>query len=281
VVEIPTNIQKRLPKLWVEMSDIEKKITATLIAYIAGDAFGSFYEFSEIVPNIPNELLQKEDWPFGATSDDTSLTILTLLSLKEKSPEGAARCFLDLLRSNVPHLRGLGPTTRAALGLPIKESEVASVGFTNGAMMRTALLGLIFNEQDRDIWVETFDRSTHRSYAIDAAITLARAFSRGSFDNSSVWKNENKGISNDAMETLQAIGYVIERSDTPLDAMRLSCSLGGDTDTLAALTASLISAHLGSYEKVFDIPWLEKIDWIGIYGLNEALKVVFSRLATS
>jgi ADP-ribosylglycohydrolase len=80
---------------------------------------------------------------------------------------------------------------------------------------------------------------------------------------------------------LQAIGYVIERSDTPLDAMRLSCSLGGDTDTLAALTASLISAHLGSYEKVFDIPWLEKIDWIGIYGLNEALKVVFSRLATS
>ncbi|MBU3734234.1 MAG: ADP-ribosylglycohydrolase family protein, partial [Candidatus Planktophila sp.] len=89
-----------------------------LLAYAAGDAFGVFYEFLEIPEkNITQELKGKEGWPFGGVSDDTLLSVLTIKSLKKSSPAEAAEEFLSQLRIAVPRLRGLGPTTRTALGL--------------------------------------------------------------------------------------------------------------------------------------------------------------------
>jgi ADP-ribosylglycohydrolase len=279
-VEIPSSIQSLLPKPWQELSDSEKRFTAALIAYAAGDAFGAFYEFSEIVSDIPNELREKEDWPFGGTSDDTSLTILTLLTLTADSPEGAAQSFIHLLRANRDILRGLGPTTRSALGMQVQEREVNSIGFTNGAMMRTALLGLILNdESERNSWVRALASTTHRLYAVETSVSLASAFALGSLEGTSSWDGNNRGVSNDALDTLKAIGHVVQHSDSPFDAMRVSCSMGGDTDTVSALSAGLISLRTGGLEKVFQIPWLEKVDWNGISGFTEALKVVFLRLA--
>jgi ADP-ribosylglycohydrolase len=279
-VEIPSSIQSLLPKPWQELSDSEKRFTAALIAYAAGDAFGAFYEFSEIVSDIPNELREKEDWPFGGTSDDTSLTILTLLTLTADSPEGAAQSFIHLLRANRDILRGLGPTTRSALGMQVQEREVNSIGFTNGAMMRTALLGLILNdESERNSWVRALASTTHRLYAVETSVSLASAFALGSFEGTSSWDGNNRGVSDDALDTLKAIGHVVQHSDSPFDAMRVSCSMGGDTDTVSALSAGLISLRTGGLEKVFQIPWLEKVDWNGISGFTEALKVVFLRLA--
>lgn len=110
------------------MSDSEKRLATALIAYAAGDAFGAFYEFTERTSEIPNVLRKKLDWPFGSTSDDTSLTLLTLLSLRARNVEESAKDFLTLIRQNQSQLRGLGPTTRAALGLPVKDFEVNSIG---------------------------------------------------------------------------------------------------------------------------------------------------------
>ncbi len=279
-MEIPSNIQTVLPKPWNQLNDSEKRFTAALIAYVAGDAFGAYYEFSDIVSDIPNELREKEDWPFGGTSDDTSLTILTLLSLAADSPEVAAESFINLLHANQNKLRGLGPTTRSALGMQVKEREVNSIGFTNGAMMRTALLGLIFqDESERNSWVRALASSTHRLYAVETSVSLAMAFASGSMEVASSWDSNDQGVSNDALDTFNAIGYVVQHSDSPFDAMRVSCSMGGDTDTVAALSSGLISLRPGGLEKVFEIPWLENVDWNGIYGFTEALKVVFSRLA--
>lgn len=279
-MEIPSSIENLLPKTWDQLSDSEKRFTAALTAYVAGDAFGAYYEFSEIVSDIPNELREKENWPFGGTSDDTSLTILTLLALAAGSPESAAQTFLDLLRSNQNILRGLGPTTRAALGMQVKDREVDSIGFTNGAMMRTALLGLIFNdESERSTWVRALASSTHRSYAVETSVLLAGAFASENLEVASGWDSNNQGVSNDALDTLSAIAHVVKNSESPLDAMRVSCSMGGDTDTVAALSAGLASLRPGGLDKVFEIPWLEKVDWNGIHGFTEALQVVFSRLA--
>lgn len=279
-MEVPDQISRLLPKQWQDMSVHEKEFTGALIAYAAGDAFGAYYEFTEIVSEVPNELREKEDWPFGGTSDDTSLTILTLLSLSEDSPKAAAQNFLALLHANQESLRGLGPTTRVALGLPVKEREIASIGFTNGAMMRTALLGLIFKETvEREVWVRELATATHRSYAVESSLAMASAFAAGKIESPTHWQPENLGVSNDALETLHAVGFVSERARTPLEAMRLSCTLGGDTDTVAALSAGLISVRPQQLENVFEIAWLEHVDWNGISGFTEALNTVFKRLA--
>jgi len=279
-MEIPSEIAKLLPKPWEQLSDSERKFTAALIAYAAGDAFGAYYEFSEIVSDIPNELREKENWPFGGTSDDTSLTILTLLTLMSESAERAAQSFIELLRTNQDNLRGLGPTTRSALGMQVKEQEVNSIGLTNGAMMRTALLGLIFNdESERNTWVRALASSTHRLYAVETSLSLASAFASGNLDVGKNWHGNNQGVSNDALETFNAIAWVAQTAVSPLDAMRVSCSLGGDTDTVAALSASLVALRPEGQEKVFEIPWLVQVDWNGINGFTEALKVAFTRLA--
>jgi len=130
------------------------KIATPLLAYAAGDAFGVFYEFMEETPEvIPQELLPKEGWPLGGVSDDTLLSLLTIKSLKKSSPEEAAEEFLAQLRKAVPRLRGLGPTTRTALGLEVKSGERGVIGETNGAIMRTALCGMYLN-QNRDEWIK-------------------------------------------------------------------------------------------------------------------------------
>ena len=106
-----------------------------LLAFAAGDAFGVYYEFLAQTPKeIPQVMMAKTDWPFGGVSDDTLLTILTIKSLEKESPEEAAEYFLAELRRAVPRLRGLGPTTRTALGLEVKEGERGVIGETNGAI---------------------------------------------------------------------------------------------------------------------------------------------------
>ena len=129
------------------------KQSIPLLAYAAGDAFGVYYEYLEKAPkDIPQVLLPKVGWPLGGVSDDTLLSILTIKSLSKKTPTDAAGFFLEELRKAVPRLRGLGPTTRTALGLEVKDGERGIIGETNGAIMRTALCGLYLKE-NRNEWI--------------------------------------------------------------------------------------------------------------------------------
>ena len=146
------------------------KSAAPLLAYAAGDAFGVHYEFLDETPkDIPQVLLSKEGWPFGGVSDDTLLSILTIKSLSQKTPADAAASFLGELRAAIPRLRGLGPTTRTALGLEVKVGERGVIGETNGAIMRTALCGL-FVKDNRDEWIKALVEVTHKSQkAIECA----------------------------------------------------------------------------------------------------------------
>jgi ADP-ribosylglycohydrolase len=50
--------------------------------------------------------------------------------------------------------------------------------------------------------------------------------------------------------------------------------LGGDTDTVAALSGSLFAARNPDSADFFDIPWLTKIDWNEIViGVNDSIVV--------
>ena len=238
------------------------KAAIPLLAYAAGDAFGVYYEFLEQTPKeIPQVLLPKDGWPFGGVSDDTLLSILTIKSLTKKTPAEAAEFFLEQLREAVPRLRGLGPTTRTALGLEVKKGERGVIGETNGAIMRTALCGLYIRE-NRDEWIKALVEVTHKSpKAIECAQIAAGLFAGEDLPDYSEWSAPTTGISLDPLETLQAVVWVVKRANNCADAYSLACSLGGDTDTVAALAGALFAARWPEKSDFYSISWLDDVKW--------------------
>ena len=238
------------------------KAAVPLLAYAAGDAFGVYYEFLEQTPKeIPQILLPKDGWPFGGVSDDTLLSILTIKSLSKQTPTEAATFFLEQLRLAIPRLRGLGPTTRTALGLEVKDGERGVIGETNGAIMRTALCGLYIRE-NRDEWIKTLVEVTHNSpKAVECAQIAAGLFAGEDFPDYSDWSPPTSGISLDPLETLQAVVWVVKRANNCADAYSLACSLGGDTDTVAALAGALFAARWPEKSDFYSISWLDDVKW--------------------
>ena len=238
------------------------KAAIPLLAYAAGDAFGVYYEFLEQTPKeIPQVLLPKDGWPFGGVSDDTLLSILTIKSLTNKTPAEASEFFLEQLREAVPRLRGLGPTTRTALGLEVRDGERGVIGETNGAIMRTALCGLYVRE-NRDEWIKALVEVTHKSpKAVECAQIAAGLFAGEDFPDYSDWIAPTDGISLDPLETLQAVVWVVKNADNCADAFSLACSLGGDTDTVAALAGALFAARWPERSDFYSIPWLNDVKW--------------------
>lgn len=233
-----------------------------LLAYAAGDAFGVYYEFLEQTPKeIPQVLLPKAGWPFGGVSDDTLLSILTIKSLVKKTPDEAATFFLTELREAIPRLRGLGPTTRAALGLEVKVGERGVIGETNGAIMRTALCGL-FIKDNLDDWIKALAETTHKSVkTIECAQIAAGLFAGKPLPDYSAWVPPKNGISLDPLETLNAVVWVVNRASNCAEAFSLACSLGGDTDTVAALSGSLFAVRWPEKADFYSIPWLNDVKW--------------------
>lgn len=233
-----------------------------LLAYAAGDAFGVYYEFLDETPQeIPQVLLPKVGWPLGGVSDDTLLSMLTIKSLIKDTPEEAASYFLTELQAAIPRLRGLGPTTRTALGLEVKDGERGVISETNGAIMRTALCGL-FIKHNRDEWIKALVEVTHKSpKAVDCAQIAAGLFAGEEFPDYSNWTPPVGGISLDPLETLQAVVWVVHRSANCAEAFALACSLGGDTDTVAALAGALFAARWPEKCDFLSIPWLNDVKW--------------------
>jgi len=238
------------------------KAAVPLLAYAAGDAFGVYYEFLDETPKeIPQVLLSKDGWPFGGVSDDTLLSILTIKSLSQRTPTDAAALFLEELRAAIPRLRGLGPTTRTALGLEVKVGERGVIGETNGAIMRTALCGL-YIKNNRNEWIKALVEVTHNSpKAIECAQIAAGLFAGEDFPDYSDWTPPIGGISLDPLETLQAVVWVVKRANNCAEAFALACSLGGDTDTVAALAGALFAARWPERSDFYSIPWLNDVQW--------------------
>lgn len=235
---------------------------AILFAYAAGDAFGVAYEFLATKPDhVPEVLLGKKGWPFGGVSDDTLLSVLTIKSLSMATPAAAAEEFLKQLRLAVPRLRGLGPTTRTALGLEVRSDERGVIGETNGSIMRTALCGLYLKE-DRDEWIRALVEVTHKSpKAIECAQVVAGWFAGERIPEYPEWTPPPEGISLDPLETLKAVLWVVKNAKNCSEAFSFACLLGGDTDTVAALSGALFTYLFPEEANFYSIPWLESVAW--------------------
>ena len=287
--------------------EIHLSITTALKAYAAGDAFGVAYEFTEF-SEVSDHLLAKDGWPYGGVSDDSLLTLLTLATLNS-SPKIAAAEFLKSLHVAAPSLRGLGPTTRHALGMSVKESEVHLIGKSNGGMMRTALSGLAFNLEDSKGRREFVNESVCTTHSAEEAvigaqiaaaifahavagsdITMSEIIEQEIADanNLSVelcdrlttresWTPPTAGISLDPIETLFAFTFVADRNTTVLGAYKDACRLKGDTDTVSALSGSLVAARFGEESQFQTIPWLNHIQWDEISTLDSVIELVYRK----
>lgn len=281
-------------------TDEQRRILLALLAFAAGDAFGVAYEYlPERVPVDATRIGTRADWPLGGVSDDTHLSLLTIFAAHAGEPVASAAAFLTDLRQAVPRLRGLGPTTRAALGLESEPDEnlvvvgTTIIGNTNGAMMRTSLLGLAYpagRDAERREMVASLAEATHKASAAVACAQLCSAlYSRaldgvnGSFfddlkeeaaslpdlsDELAAWLGDPQhwsppaaGIALDPVETLAAVVWVAGQARDVLDAFRLACEIGGDTDTVAALAGGLVAARSGRPDEFLSISWVDDVMW--------------------
>jgi sugar/nucleoside kinase (ribokinase family)/ADP-ribosylglycohydrolase len=279
-------------------ADIQLRIATAFFAYAAGDAFGVQYEFKDEY-RVESSLNEITDWPLGGVSDDTLLTLLSIKALESHTPTVARTRFIELLKENLPVLRGLGPTTRAAVGLPVKESEVHFIGNSNGAMMRTALLGMAFSAKDdenRRQWISEIARATHsHERAIATSLIASKLFAEALHDPTvdllhmavneakvigyeeffTTNFDEKTQVSLDPLHTLKAVIAIASSSTTVEQAYISACERGGDTDTVSALAGALVSLRFPTSHGFYSIPWINQVRWGEISEAAQALEIIY------
>src|SRR5581483_1050472 len=111
----------RRPQLSVVYPDVanhlSERIAGALTAYACGDALGLPWENEPKAASAADieQLPAREGWPRGSTTDDTALTLLAARHLAERGGGCDAGAFLAELAAQEPGIRGLGPTTKAAI----------------------------------------------------------------------------------------------------------------------------------------------------------------------
>jgi ADP-ribosylglycohydrolase len=266
-------------------------------AYAAGDAYGVQFEFQpRRFDELPDSLAEVDDWPAGGVSDDTILSLMTLESLRLGadgellSANSSAAEFKRRLMEAKDALRGLGPTTRAALGLPVKPEEEAMVGRSNGGLMRCALLGLAFADHEtRRNYVRALTEATHaHPRAVEAALVGSRLISDAValgaaasiadavFNESPDFADEilgfeptAEGVTLDPIETLGAAIAACVSAQSTNDSFKIACGFGGDTDTTAALAGALFTARHPVGNGFANVAWLNVVEWAEIPQLDE------------
>lgn len=236
----------------------------------------------------------RQGWERGATSDDTALTLLVAQHLAERGGAADARVFLQTLAAAAGSIPGLGPSTIGAIEHFHANGEPpTSGGTTNGAPMRALPVGwatpLADPDRRRQLTIE-LTRATHPDpEALSAACVTAACASWALEDASSqllldvaideeaqvrsvcgaserlggmlaslragTWRPPSQGISLDPAETVTAVLTSVMRASSLRDGLARAVGLGGDTDTVAAITGGLLGARLTVSDVRAALPW--------------------------
>lgn len=283
-----------------EVYDLGERIAGALTAYACGDALGVPWENmsganAPVTARQIEQLPTRESWARGVTSDDTALTLLVADHLVERDGDCDAAAFLADLAGKEPTIRGLGPTTTAAIERFRQGGEtVAPSGrATNGAAMRALPIGWALPHSQagrrRQVAIE-LSRATHpdppalvaacviatcASWALegaDPALLLAVAADEAreaaravSTDarlaemltqvSAGAWAAPADGVSLDPYETVAAVLSCVARASSLRDGLMSAVQLGGDTDTVAALVGGLMGCKLTAEQVRAELPW--------------------------
>jgi ADP-ribosylglycohydrolase/tetratricopeptide (TPR) repeat protein len=249
----------------------------------------------EIDPDQVVAVPARAGWPRGATSDDTAQLLLVARHLVATGGQVSERQFLGELAQALPAMRGAGPTTRAAVARYQRTGEVhASGGDTNGALMRILPAGWAIPASHADRRREVVTRLTRITHGAPVAVAAACAVAamgsyalegcpvadlvavaRKEFEGALVefpaaavwqenlqaaaeghWRPGAQGVAMGAAETLAAVVHVLAVCGQDAEAaMRYAVGLGGDTDTVAAITGGI----LGCQNARGDVGWLGQV----------------------
>jgi len=283
-----------------EVYDLGERIAGALTAYACGDALGLPWENApkadvDITPSQIEQLPARDGWPRGATSDDTALTLLVARHLADRDGGCDASAFLADLAEHEPAIRGLGPTTTAAIERFRNSGETAaSPGTaTNGAAMRALPIGWVLPhdqaDRRRQIAIE-MSQTTHADPAALVAACVIAACASWALEGASpsllltvaveeareaaqavgadaqlsemltrvsegTWTAPANGISLDPYETVAAALLCTTRGPSLRDGLASAVQLGGDTDTVAALVGGLMGCKLTAEQVRAELPW--------------------------
>jgi ADP-ribosylglycohydrolase len=274
-----------------------ERIAGALTAYAYGDALGVPWEGkppAEIAAEEIEQLPAREGWPRGATSDDTALTLLVARHLAARDGAGNALAFLAELAEQAPSIRGLGPSTTAAIEHFRSNVEIApSGGATNGAAMRALPIGWIipYGQADhrRQLAIE-MSRATHADPSAHVAACVVAACASWALEGAGprllldvaieeaqeaadavgiapqladmlttlsdgLWVAPSEGVSLNPYETVTAVLSCLMTASTLRQAMVTAVQLHGDTDTVTALVGGLLGCRLSLQEVRAQVPW--------------------------
>jgi ADP-ribosyl-[dinitrogen reductase] hydrolase len=265
---------------------------------------------------VLEELPLAHGWPQGATSDDTDQLMLVARHLVQSQGRVDEREFLTLLAKALPGMRGPGPSTAAAVRRFVDKGEVhAPEGNTVGAAMRALPIGWAIPpaaEQRRTLTIR-LSGTTHGSPAAIACACAVAAMASwalegypidavvaGGLDEAehvALWYGLNPdtmqpmrqgasgagepyqaGIALDAVATVASVMLVLRESQGLATAMKHAVSLGGDTDTVAAIVGGILGCQSEDVER--EISWLPKVT-LPEPELIEAVAIGLARLRRS
>lgn len=259
---------------WDELEECEVNITVIawsdlpdpyneerfMYGAIIGDIVGSIYEFHNI---------KTKDFLFWNPkcyfTDDTVMTIAVYNAIASYKMDPSK----DLKRALINSMQMLGRKYRCSYGAQFKQWLYESNpkpynSFGNGAAMRVSAAGFLADSLEEAISLakSSAEVSHNHRYGIDGAVSIATGIFMARAGSS---KEEIKGelsciwdlnfTLDDIRERYefdetcqgtvpQAIVAFLE-SDSFEDAIRNAISIGGDSDTLAAITGSLAEAYYG------------------------------------
>jgi ADP-ribosylglycohydrolase/tetratricopeptide (TPR) repeat protein len=283
-----------------EVFDLGERIDGALIAYSCGDALGVPWEnlpgaSADTTASQIEQLPAREGWPRGATSDDTALDLLVARHLADRDGDGDPAAFLTDLAEQEPAIRGLGPTTTAAIERFRRGDRIvaSSPRPTNGAAMRALPIGWVLPhdqaERRRHVTI-AMSRVTHTdpsalvaacviaacaSWALEGAspsllleaaaeeareaaqavTTEARLAEMLAQVSAGTWEPPAGGISLDPYETVAAALWCATRAASLRSGLVSAVQLGGDTDTVAALAGGLMGCKLTAEQVRAELPW--------------------------
>jgi len=236
------------------------------------------------------------DWPRGATSDDTEQLLLVAEYLVETNGQVDERDFLTQLARALPGMRGAGPTTQAAVRRFMVTGELhAADGSSIGAAMRALPFGWatpVAAAGHRRELTMRLSRTTHgapeaiisacvvaemaawaiEQHPVDAVVVAglreAEDLAHQYALHPATLQPLQRATSGDrppntaeptldALATVASVLYVLRVARGLATAMKHAVSLGGDTDTTAAIVGGILGCQLEDAES--QIPWLSNV----------------------
>lgn len=267
------------------MSSLESKIKGSLYGFAIGDAMGATTEFMTS-ESIKKKYGQVKDivgggWlnlKVGEVTDDTQMTLCVCDAIeygfgkrqwsyrefKDRDEAMLTKCCYNFSQWYLSNPPDIGGCCRRVIAQCLNNryykdwmniaDDPQSLG--NGSLMRT--LPIILSGQSEDLAISQ-GRLTHNNILCDNVIELyfknvEELLYHDAFRNTA---NNLGGTSGHALHTLNNALYWAQHTNSLEDAIINAVNHGGDADTIAAITGSLVGALYG-YEAIPQ-RWIEQL----------------------